>query len=478
MLHHRRITFAVALTTSLALIIVLGVYGLSGAFASRGASLSLSPTSGAPGSTISVNGSGFRSGETIALMFDSIQEVSLPATSGGDFSTMLTIPFAASGGAHTIKATGQRSGKSAQATFTVVGAAQADWPMYGYDATHAGYNPAEHTLSPSTVPNLSVAWSAPLTSTLSWGSVAVAGGMVYVQNDELSAYNATTGALDWTDAINGGDGPNGSPAVVNGVVYASSYLGTIYAVNAQTGATIWSHVVTTNVGVSSQSAIAVANGLVYEGWDDGYLYALNAQTGAQQWAYHFGGDIYTSPSVANGIVYLAAGVSLYALNAATGTALWTAQVAATPSTPTISNGVAYVAAGGALYAFDATSGATQWSVATGLFISDYCSPAVANGMIYLYSGDVYAFSVTNGALVWHSATGDTSTIPTVSPIVANGVVYTGSGGSAFYAYNAQTGALLWTQTYPGASTDMTPSVANGMLYLVGSANPPDLIAFH
>lgn len=473
MLHHRRITFAVALTTSLALIILLGVYGLNGAFASRGASISLSPTSGAAGSTIAVSGSGFKSGETITLTFDTTQVASAQATSSGAFSAKLMVPATAATGAHAITATGQRSGKSARATFTVIGATAADWPMYGYDATHTGFNSAEQTLSPSTVPNLSVAWSAPLTGGISWSSVAVAGGMVYIQNNELSAYNATTGSLIWTAPIAGTAGPANAPAVANGVVYASSYTGTLYALNAQSGATIWSHVVTTNI--PSQSGISVANGIVYEGWDDGYLYAFNAQTGVQMWAFNSGGDIYTSPSVANGVVYLAAGAELYALNATTGANLWADVIGSNPSTPAISNGVIYVEGAGYLYALNATSGATQWFVTTGLFIPTYCSLAVANGLIYLYSGDVYAYGATNGALIWRSATGDTQASPASSPIIANGVVYTGSGGSAFYAYNAQTGALLWNKSYSGASTDMTPTVANGMLYLVEGVT---LTAFH
>lgn len=473
MLHHRRITFAVALTTSLALIIVLGVYGLSGAFASRGASLSLSPTSGAPGSTVAVTGSGFRSGETIVVTLDASQVGITQVTSSGAFSTKVTVPVAAAAGVHTIKATGQRSGKNAQATFTVSGAALADWPMYGFDATHTGFNPAEHFLSTSTVPNLSEAWTASLTGGTTWSSVAIAGGMVYAQGNELNAYNASTGALAWTDPIDGTAGPASSPAVANGVVYASSYTGTLYAVDAQTGATIWSHAISANL--PSQSAIAVAEGIVYEGWDDGYLYAFNAQTGALLWSYDVATDIYTTPSVANGVVYLTAGSSLYALNATTGTVMWSDQVGSNPSTPAILNGVAYLAASGNLYAFDATSGAPLWSVATGLVIPDYCSLAVANGMIYLYSGDVYAFSVTNGALIWHSATGAGQFTPASSPVVANGVVYTGSNSSAFYAYNAQTGALLWTQSYPGVSTDMTPAVADGMFYLEEGAT---LTALH
>jgi outer membrane protein assembly factor BamB len=47
------------------------------------------------------------------------------------------------------------------------------------------------------------------------------------------------GALLWSYAT--GNGVNSSPAVVNGVVYVSSYDGNVYALNASTGALLWSY---------------------------------------------------------------------------------------------------------------------------------------------------------------------------------------------------------------------------------------------
>ena len=49
----------------------------------------------------------------------------------------------------------------------------------------------------------------------------------------------------------------------------------MYALNASTGAKLWSY----TTGNSVLCSPAVANGVVYIGSDDGFLYALNASTG-------------------------------------------------------------------------------------------------------------------------------------------------------------------------------------------------------
>jgi outer membrane protein assembly factor BamB len=48
----------------------------------------------------------------------------------------------------------------------------------------------------------------------------------------------------------------------------------------------------------------VANGVVYVGSDDENVYALNASTGALLWSYKTRGYVESSPAVANGRVYV------------------------------------------------------------------------------------------------------------------------------------------------------------------------------
>ncbi len=114
-------------------------------------------------------------------------------------------------------------------------------------------------------------------------------------------------------------------------------------------------------GYLIQSSPAVANGVVYVGSDDDHLYAYNAQTGAQLWSAATGSLIRSSPAVANGVVYVGSDDDhLYAFNAQTGASLWSAATGSfISSSPAVANGVVYVGSSdGNLYAFDAQTGRT------------------------------------------------------------------------------------------------------------------------
>jgi outer membrane protein assembly factor BamB len=218
-------------------------------------------------------------------------------------------------------------------------------------------------------------------------------------------------------------------------------------------------------GVAGFSSPAVANGVVYIGSNNFSVYAVNATTGVQLWSFATGGAVNPSPAVANGVVYVGSDdQNVYALNATTGAKLWSFTTGYVVfSSPVVANGVAYVGSkDSTVYALNASTGAKLWSFTTGGGI--YSSPAVANGVVYVGSGDqkVYAVNATTGAQLWSFATG---AFLSSSPAVANGRVYVGSYNGNVYALNASTGAKLWS--FQGTQIDSSPAVANGVVY-VGS----------
>jgi N-acetylneuraminic acid mutarotase len=81
--------------------------------------LTLSTTSGPPGTTVRVKGTGFVAGETISIAFDDSPLATAKASYRGWLSKNVTVPAGATPGPHTITATGGTSGFVSQATFTV-----------------------------------------------------------------------------------------------------------------------------------------------------------------------------------------------------------------------------------------------------------------------------------------------------------------------------------------------------------------------
>src|SRR5438094_163469 len=73
-----------------------------------------------------------------------------------------------------------------------------------------------------------------------------------------------------TCTVRTGEHGHPSPAVVNGVVYVGPFDNKVYALDASTGAVLWTYV-TGNIVWSSP---AVAKGVVYVGSYDGKVYAL------------------------------------------------------------------------------------------------------------------------------------------------------------------------------------------------------------
>jgi outer membrane protein assembly factor BamB len=134
----------------------------------------------------------------------------------------------------------------------------------------------------------------------------------------------------------------------------------LYALNGTTGATLWSYTYGTENwcgGAENPSPPAIAKGVVYFQGVDGYLYALKAKNGTLKWA-DSSGDCYpvtSSPSIANGVVYISGGgastgfaSNTTAYNTATGALLW-----GSPSPhgtlempPVVVNGILYFASPG------------------------------------------------------------------------------------------------------------------------------------
>ena len=201
-----------------------------------------------------------------------------------------------------------------------------------------------------------------------------------------------------------------------------------------------------------------------------------------------GDHAWTTPAVANGIVYF--GVNrpipvVYAVDAATGQEIWehVGTISNIVSSPALLDGRLYVAfTDGTIRALDATNGQVIWSVIQPGGANS--SPAVADGRpvyrnpqpraarsqrqdrrrpsgwlpcpdrngprpLWITDGSSSAPAMTTSCMpstqspeqtLWTATTSDWVQ---TSPAVANGVVYIGNNAGNVYAFNAATGGLIW-----------------------------------
>lgn len=208
-----------------------------------------------------------------------------------------------------------------------------------------------------------------------------------------------------------------------------------------------------------RSAICLANGKAYISSPTG-INCVNPNNGALIWKMSYGAfnprNQNSSPTVANGIVYVAGATDnmFYALNASTGAVVWKYQVSAfglAVRAPTIENNTVYMQGDDTLFAFDGASGAIQWKKYIPTNNNLNSGPSVMNGKIYVPSDSLYCLNAGDGSRIW--AFRDLSVVNADcygDVFVDSNVVYA-AFASVFYKLNANTGTV-----YPGWGNILEP----------------------
>jgi outer membrane protein assembly factor BamB len=459
---------------------------------------SMSPTSGAVGTAVTITGTGLRGNDTVA--FHGTAAGSVKANAAGTQLNTAVPTFATSGVVTvTDPATGQRA--SAPTPFRVTPGISASpgriWP--GGHLTLSGSALSPDRSEPIFISNTRVGTAVTDRNGNFQVGVSVPWSLMSGERS-ISVVDPNLGRIltilfvvgDWPEfrhdtAHTGVDGfetaigianvsklglkwgyPTGgavisSPAVANGIVYVGSNDGSLYALSTATGKLRWSYA----TGGPITSSPAVTDNRVFVYSSGGVFYALNATTGQLLWKRSIGADSDSSPVTAGDNVYVGTYYdgNLYAFNQATGSMLWNYPTRGALDSPAVANGIVYVGSqDGHVYAVNASTGAKVWTRSTGPIVGS--SPAVASGQVYVGTNDgtVYELSASNGT-VTHSATPDGSPIRT-SPAVGGGLVYVGTDYGRTYALNPTTLAVKW-QAPTGFSLRSSPALANGVLYIGG-----------
>jgi outer membrane protein assembly factor BamB len=247
-----------------------------------------------------------------------------------------------------------------------------------------------------------------------------------------------------------------SPVIADGLVYAGSTDGYLYAVDLDSGKLKWKFETKARV-VSSP---AVAGGLVYFSSYDGWFYAVGALDGKPKWKFNNGGERRFAAKHIHG-------------------ALPAAETMPDPfdcylSSPAVWNGAVYFGSGdGNIYALDASTGQLKWKFHTGDVV--HASPAISGGTLFVGSWDsyFYAINATSGREQWRFKTGEDPDIHNQvgiqsSAAVADGVVYFGCRDSNLYALDAMTGKKRWSFSTKPSWVISSPAILNGKVYFATS----------
>jgi eukaryotic-like serine/threonine-protein kinase len=235
-----------------------------------------------------------------------------------------------------------------------------------------------------------------------------------------------------------------APAIRDGVVYAGSGDGGLYALDSENGSVRWKY----QTGGRIRATPALHDGVVYVGSGDGYFHAVDAASGERVWRFategvdlhgaDFGFDrtqITGSANVTDGAVYFGSrDARLYALDRQSGRELWRVEEpsAWVIATPVVTPDVIYSARSSSaqVRAVDRASGDELWQRAANSPV--FASPVIVGNRLYIASeaGTLYAFDRTSGRELWAMEAGASIW---GTPVAHDGRLYFGSDGGTVYA---------------------------------------------
>jgi len=294
----------------------------------------------------------------------------------------------------------------------------------------------------------------------------------------LQAYDANSGILVWetktgipAGTMEFGGPVESSPVVIEGIIYTSSGLdkhsnpGSLFALDAQTGTTLWKK----KSDEEFLNSFAVANKVLYALSRKGTLYAYHAVSGKELWRFQSKTQfsIHHGPLLSDRTVLLYTQEALLAVNTKTGKETW--RISPPPGSLfqvgnlSIAGNSLYVS--GSDYQFvsyNMRNGQEKWNVAFDNIdqkdgVSRIPTRITSHGK-YLYTimgeGDdtLRALNIKNGTKIWDSQVEDVSFIDDVI-IVHNGIVYLTSyiekddglqeRPTSLHALNAKDGKKIW-----------------------------------
>jgi outer membrane protein assembly factor BamB len=286
-----------------------------------------------------------------------------------------------------------------------------NWPIFGHDRGRTRYLPARGIKPP-----FRKLWRYTDKPLLEFPPIYVGGTLYAVNNSGYAfALDADTGKTLWKRRI--GRLNASSPAYARHRLYIVNLVpGHIVKLNAKNGRLIWKR----RLPGRAESSPVVIGRTIYFGCENGELFAMSTGKGGVRWSTPLGGPIKSAPAYYGGRLYVGDyGGYMNAVDAKTGKLIWQSgslgpgfgRSGAFYSTPAVAYGRVYAGNNDSrVYSYDLDDGTLAWSYSTGGYA--YSGPAVANTrhspptlFIGSFDGNVYALDAKNGTLRWSRSAG-------------------------------------------------------------------------
>lgn len=275
------------------------------------------------------------------------------------------------------------------------------------------------------------------------GGVALSAGSVYVTAgyNEVLSLSVSDGTVQWRSPLS--TPARAAPTVAEGRVFVVTLDNRLTALSANTGTRLWQHQgLETAAGLLGMAAPAVTDDLAFAAYSNGEIYALNVESGASIWSDNLSAltrrgsraslsDIRALPVVDKGMVFVvSASGRTVAIDERTGNRVWETGIGGT-QTPFVSgNRVFLIDRDARLVALDRVTGRLVWETQLQPFedMEDREEKITWSGPL-LAGGNLIAFSNARLSAVIDPISGDiigdtgVNIDTTIPPIVAGGVLY-------------------------------------------------------
>jgi len=229
--------------------------------------------------------------------------------------------------------------------------------------------------------------------------------------------------------------------VANGIAYTSTEDGYLYAFTVSTGAIVPGYPKNTANSYGTP-AVDKTNDRVYViAGTSLYAFHLDGTTAWTQNVGSVGYNYNEGPIIEDGFVYLLAGGQLRKYNSV-GDLQWSSSAGGGNTQPSLMGHYIYSNTGNLIQKFNKISGVQIISGGFPISVSDSeSSITTIDGKIFLKADKLYVYDASNGNLIWSQPCGGNSFYYD-SPAVANGIVYVYGWDGKMYAFDENLGATM------------------------------------